>query len=598
MLHSDALQTASLGLPSSGFRPDDLEAINLEAILRFLRKRYRLCLAWLFSGLLLGLGYAAVAPSSYTATAEVMLQDPPRRTPADLVVAQTDAAHSTNIETQIQVFTSNEIIGRVVDTLHLVDDPEFGRNAGGLRSWLILQARSLLRPPSVRNYEPRDATIARVRDALAVRRVGISDVLEIQFTSINPERAADFAGAVIRAYIASRLAEQESARTTLAALDWKLLAELRDKAFPAASPGEATASIVAPGPDARARFLEEQQKTESYRALYGALLQRLGEANSQLPSPGLQVITPATPPLIASSRLITVIVFIACTGIGGILGLGHALLREVTDDVLRTADDLRGFEAIARVAVIPKLSPTELCMERSPRGNAQLSYGAHCRPVYDAMGKLAVAMLGASSRGSSRRLIGVVSPQDGAGASLVAAQLAKVLADTGSKTCLVDANWRLPLSDVSLPDKSRYGELAGGMERAGSTTGTLDLLTLRAAAPVSDLTASLSIVAALESAGVEHQWIVVDFHSFAQTVDLEAAINLMDQVVVIVEAQRTTRQALRDLMNVVPPLKLRAIVMNKAGVGRKEANPWRMRNLYLKSITMGRRIGIDLLGRQ
>ncbi len=589
MLHGDALQSASVGLPSGGFRPDDTESINVEAILRFLRKRRRLCLAWLFVGLLLGIGYAAVSSPSYTAFADVLLQDPTPRAAGDVAVAQSDAAHSTYIETQVQVFASNEIIGRVVDTLNLVEDPEFGRNAGGLRTWLIGQARSLLRPSSVPEHDPRLATIVRVRRALLVYRIGTSDVLEILFTSSNPTRAADFAGAVIRAYVDSRLAEQETARTTNAARDWKLLGELRDKAFPAVPPGEAMSSTVAPGPEARALFLEEQQKTETYRLLYARLLQRvLGYADSQLASPGLQVITPPTPPLIASSRLIVVIAF---AGIGGILGLGHALWREAADDVLRTTDDLRGFEEIGRVTVIPKLNQTELRIEGSPRGNAQPSYRADCRPVYEAMGNLAVAMLEACSR-RSRRLIGVVSPQDGAGASLVAAQLAKVLADTGSKTCLVDANWRLPVVDVSLPGEIRYGALTGWMEK---TTGTLDLLTLRAAASVSGLTASLSIFAALERVDVEHQWIVVDFHSLARTVDLEAAINLMDQVVVIVEAQRTTRQGLRDLLNVVPASKLAAVVMNKASVKRKKPKAHRTPDRDSKVLTTGKRLEIDLL---
>jgi len=47
MLHSDALQSASVGLPRGGSRLDDTESINFEAILRFLRKRYHLFLAQL-----------------------------------------------------------------------------------------------------------------------------------------------------------------------------------------------------------------------------------------------------------------------------------------------------------------------------------------------------------------------------------------------------------------------------------------------------------------------------------------------------------------------------------------------------------------------
>ena len=87
----------------------DTELIDFEAILRFLRKRRRLCLAWLFGGLLLGIGYAAVSPPSYTAIAAVLLHDPTPRAGGDVAVIQSDGAHSTYIETQVQVFASNEI---------------------------------------------------------------------------------------------------------------------------------------------------------------------------------------------------------------------------------------------------------------------------------------------------------------------------------------------------------------------------------------------------------------------------------------------------------------------------------------------------------
>jgi Mrp family chromosome partitioning ATPase len=265
--------------------------------------------------------------------------------------------------------------------------------------------------------------------------------------------------------------------------------------------------------------------------------------------------------------LVILILFI---GIGGVLGLGHAILREMTDDVVRVPDDLRTFDAIRRVTVIPRLRQTELRIEMPSNGHAQPSYRANCPPVYDAMSKLAVGMLETLNR-RGRRLIGVVSPQNEAGTSLIAAQLARVLADTGGKVCLVDANWQSRSVDAALSSGLRYGELTGWMERTRSAIGRMDLLTLRAAGPVPDLAASLSIVAALDSVGPEHQWIIVDFHAVAQMVDLEAAINQIDQVVVIIEAERTTRQDLRDLLDIVSPLKLAGIVLNKAALKRRKS---------------------------
>jgi uncharacterized protein involved in exopolysaccharide biosynthesis len=561
MLHSDALQTASLGLPSGGSRPDDTESINFEAILRFLRKRHRLFVAWLFGGLLLGSGNSAVSPPSYTATAAVLLQDPTPRNTGGVAVAQSDAAHSTYVETQVQVFASDEVVGRIVDTLKLVDDPEFGRNAGGVRTWLINQVRPLLRSSQAPQREPRYATIVQVRRALSVHRVGMSDVLEIQFTSRDSARSAAFADAVIRSYAESRVAMQKSARAETATHIRELLAQLRDKAFPAMPPAEVAATEASPGGEARARFLEEQQKTDTYRTLYGTLLNRaVGEADAQFQPSNIQVISPPTPPLIARSQLIIIIAF---SGLAGVLGLAHALLREATDDTLRTADDVRRSDGVGRVVVVPRLRSAELGPEPVSHFPVQRSYAAQCIPVYELMGKLAVALMEGSGR-SERRMIGVTSSADGAGASLIAGQLARVIAETGRSTCLVDANWRLPAIDLPARPLGLNGEFARSTETLRFSDSTLGVMTLRSMIAVSDLVGCRSVISALEEVSASYDCIIVDLHSPFRTMDLEATIGRLDHIIVVVEARRSTAKALHEMLKVIPYLKRAAVVLNKA----------------------------------
>ena len=172
-------------------------------------------------------------------------------------------------------------------------------------------------------------------------------------------------------------------------------------------------------------------------------------------------------------------------------------------------DDLRRFEAIRRVAVIPRLRQTELRIDGLEWPRATVLERANCPPVYDAMGKLAVGMLETLSR-RGRRLIGVVSPQNDAGTSLIAAQLSRALADSGGKVCLVDANWQLPPTDPALPGGLRYGELTGWMERTRSATGRMDLPDAPRCAPGAGLSSLTLDLAALDSVGPEHQWIVVN----------------------------------------------------------------------------------------
>jgi Mrp family chromosome partitioning ATPase len=582
MLHSDAFQAVPFDLPGSAPGPDQRDVVDLETIIRFWRKRRRLFLFWLATGVVASIAYAFVAPAYYTASASLLLEDNAARTAVAAVGGATDAAHSTYIETQIQVFASDEAVGRVVDAKNLTEDAEFGRRSGGLRALLVGYARALLgseAPPP----EPRYATILRVRHSLSVRRVGTSDVVELLFTSRNAARSADFANAVIQSYIDGRVALQQSERAETEAHVRQMLAELRDKAFPgaaaAASQGAPTVeeadSPTDAGSRARARFLEQQDRTETYRALYGRLLQRaLGDTDAQFLSKNVRVISPATPPLIPTSRLIVVV---ALSVVGGVVGLGHALLREVTDDTLRSAEEVRRAHGIDQVAEVPRLRTRDLRDDKSSQGRAnheganhwglQPVYTAVPAAAYEAIARLAVVL----HDGGNHRdgwVIGVAALTPGAGASLVGAQFARVIAETGQKVLLVDANWRKRPAGLAILSTSQGQSLASGLGSIplGGTPpdeGSLGVLTLRATAPLSELNASLSILSTIELLRGKHDCVVVDFHACDETADLEAALAVLDQVILVAEARRTAARSLLRVARKVPGRKLAAVVLNR-----------------------------------
>ena len=193
----------------------------------------------------------------------------------------------------------------------------------------------------------------------------------------------------------------------------------------------------------------------------------------------------------------------------------------------------------------------------------QRSYAAPCRPVHELTGKLAVALMEEVGR-SGRRLVGVTGSADGNGASLIAGQLAKVIAETGWTTCLVDANWRLPSLGSDARPTCPDGKLERSTEVLRSHNVELTVMLLRGTIAVSDLVASRSVLSALEEASALYDWVVVDLHSPARTMDLEAAIGLLDQVIVVVEACRSTAKTLQEVLAIVPHLKRAAVILNKA----------------------------------
>jgi Mrp family chromosome partitioning ATPase len=546
-------------LPREPIGPGDRDAVDTDAVMRFIRRRRRLCLAWLVGGLCGGIVYAALAPAYYTASASILLEDNAARS-ADAPVAETDAAHSTFVETQVQVFESDEVIGRIVDEQQLANDEEFGGSGSALRATLVKYVRSLLGAASPPAREPRYATIVRVRRGLSVRRVGVSDVVEIQFTSRDPDRAATIANAVITSYTNSRIALQRNAREETASHLRTVLAELRDKAFPTDPPVDAFAPTLPSGSDPRARFREQEERTEAYRALYGRLLrQALGGSGEDFSAANVRVITPAEPPLLASSRLMVLVTF---TAFGGLAGIAHGLCREMTDHRLRTVEDVKRATGVDAVVGLSRVKTAGWRVEASFPPYLQPAYTKISEPIYEGLSKVAVGLQHGGNR-RSRWIIAVGTPTEGTGASSIASHLARIIAESGQKTLLLDANWQKRAPGQALLNSSPSRKLARGLSTVHLESETLDILVLRAATPISELNASLSIISSLEVLRAEYDCIIVDFSASNQTADLEAGVVVADQVIVVAEARRTTSDSLCDLLPKLPSDRIAAIILNK-----------------------------------
>src|ERR1700722_9669354 len=98
MSRKESVLPQSYDLARETIGPDDRDSVDTDALLRFIRKRGRLCLGWLVAGLCTGILYGMATPAHYTATANILLEDHSAKSP-DAPVGETDAAHSTYVET-------------------------------------------------------------------------------------------------------------------------------------------------------------------------------------------------------------------------------------------------------------------------------------------------------------------------------------------------------------------------------------------------------------------------------------------------------------------------------------------------------------------
>ncbi|MFC1459329.1 Wzz/FepE/Etk N-terminal domain-containing protein [Microvirga arabica] len=565
MLHIGSI-SHQYRVPDDQNRLDDKDEIDLGVIVQFVRKSRRLIAVWVALGFLVGCMYLAVAPSYYSASTVLLLEDQTLQQLPGAVIGA-DTADSTYVESQIQVIQSDEVVRRVVDERRLLDDPEFGRSAKGLRATVMeyLPFASAVFSPAAEAslHTQKQITAHRIKRALMIVRAGQSNAVEITFTSQKAERSADIANAIAQGYVDSRLQLKQQVREQAAAQLRQRLEEIRDKAFNTDPTGaDQTVRSTLPSESARERFREQQNTAETYRTLYANLLQRYTEAIQPLSLAGARVITPAEPPGGRSSPNSSLILSLAIIG-GLAIGGAHAILRTLGSSSLQSVDELGKVVGIDFIAAIPKIRNRAWKFIDPGSGTLQGAYMMQATVFDEALSSAAVYLQGSEPRAHGR-VLGVASVNAGNGASLVAIHLARTYARSGYKTLLIDANWRggchrgdhlLGTFDQDL-DKSRVVYDLGG--------GTLDVLVLRAHSPITDVSASRSIIATLLQVRSEYSQIVVDFDALSVTADAAAASLHLDDMVIVVEAGSTRVDAIRAVFRSLARGKTPWAILNKA----------------------------------
>lgn len=252
---------------------EDDDRIDLHQVVDFLVRR-RLLIGFIaVLTMALALGTAFLLTPRYTSTAEILL-DPSSRSVLGDQLSGMDAASvaaASNIENQISIIESLNLLRRVVEKENLVADPEFGSQAPG-RSWRSVlsglfggsateQPERPAEPGAAAIPDDIRASIYRLRGALLVERVGRSYILQISVTSTDPNRAARLANAVADAFIVDQLETRFDAARR--ASDWlndrlQKLREALRRSEEAVSQFRTEHNLVSVG----ARSLNEQQLSE------------------------------------------------------------------------------------------------------------------------------------------------------------------------------------------------------------------------------------------------------------------------------------------------------------------------------------------------
>jgi succinoglycan biosynthesis transport protein ExoP len=228
--------------------------------------------------------YFFAAQPKYTATAELYVDTHKvqllQQQPTSGVDAPVDSAL---VESQVEILKSENIAKAVIKDLRLLDVPEFAGPAGGLLGGVVASIGRFV-PGAEASRSPYALTrqaVERFAKALTIKRLGLSYVIEIDFQSVDPQRAARIADAVADAYVDDSLENRFQSSRRAATWLQDRLKELRAQASGAERAVvdyKANNNIV----DTGGRLLNEQQLAELNSALTSAQAVRAeAEARAQ-----------------------------------------------------------------------------------------------------------------------------------------------------------------------------------------------------------------------------------------------------------------------------------------------------------------------------
>ncbi|MER8707484.1 Wzz/FepE/Etk N-terminal domain-containing protein [Mesorhizobium sp. M1088] len=560
MFATDHFVVQPSGSPHQQIPPKDRDELTVKDILRFIRSSWRLCLLWMVVSLGVGGAYTVLSPGYYSAYATILLSSPPAPQPGE---AQAD--ERVYVESQIQVIQSDEVVGRVVDHTGLAEDEEFVTD-DSLRTRISSYVQGQLAShfgTELPTAEPniRDEAMVLVRRAFSVLQMGSSSAVEIGVTSSDPQFSAMLANAIADGYIGNQRERRQAAGAEEASDLHKRLAELREKAFVTESLKELQSDPES-AERARVLFREQQSAAEVYRSLYNALLQRtLSDFSASSLIPSARVITAAEPPRQRSWPPPVLMVALSLMA-GGVAGVGHALIRQAMNHRLITVEDVHRSTGLDRIVGIRRIPRRRWNVVGPCEQSLQPVYSKDAPELHSSLSKIASRMRGVQGR-QGGFVIGVASPLAKSGSSTVAVHLARLIAATGQKTLLIDANWQKPSMNQPMVNAEPGRKLARAFAIIPAHQGGLEVLVLRPTGSISELNASLSISAALQHLQQEYSCIVVDFHSTDRIADLEAAMGVINEVLLVLQARRTFADHLKGILRIIPAEKLSAVILTR-----------------------------------
>ena len=358
--------------------------------------------------------------------------------------------------------------------------------------------------------------------AVSASPVGSTDVVQVTVRSGDPQAAQRLADAYVEAYIDTRREQAVDELERAGAELRTTVDEFQEQidAMPADSPQRDT--MIA------------QQSTFSQK------LDQL-QIDAALTTGGASVVQsagfpadPVEPTPMRTAMLAGVL--------GLLIGLGAAFLVDYLDDSLRRTEDIEAMTGLPVLAVVPVEPPPD------HRPIALSEPNEFAVEAYRGL-RTSVQFLGLDK---PLRVIQITSSLPGEGKTTTATNLAVVLTQAGYQTVLVDADLRRPrVHEVfNVPLRPGLTETLIAAEPVDMAVNHLDQLHVVAAGSMapnpSEMLSSNRFESLIKDLAARYQYVVIDSAPVLPVADALALSRVVDGVLVVGQANRTSRRTLNE----------------------------------------------------
>jgi succinoglycan biosynthesis transport protein ExoP len=216
------IRSAAVGPGDLGAGLAPYSQIDFNKILGVLWRGRATILVSMFAALALAVLFIELAPREYTAVTQILIDPTDLRAVGNDTTqqAQMSDAAVLQVESQVNVLTSDAVLRRVVESQGLEHDPEFVRGP------------SLLSAVMGRDTNPGGSTLAALNELkrrVKVKRAERTYVVEINVTSRDPQKAAHLANAIAQAYLDEQTKVRSDAARQVSQSLSSRLKDLKDK---------------------------------------------------------------------------------------------------------------------------------------------------------------------------------------------------------------------------------------------------------------------------------------------------------------------------------------------------------------------------------